>query len=142
MRYELDAAALDRHITGNWGEDQFRGEKECPNDEALIRCDACDGNCCAMTEEQRDQIMALEHNARRLKAMGLDGIAAFLAARAGDMIRALDSLNVDCATCNGAGEVTGQCQGTLYEGSECETCGYEEDDDDPFHDADDRLADY
>ena len=32
---EIDTAALDRHITGNYGEDQFRGLIECPN---------CEGN--------------------------------------------------------------------------------------------------
>ena len=27
---EIDRAALDRHITGNYGEDQFKGMDECP----------------------------------------------------------------------------------------------------------------
>ena len=40
---QLDGAALDRHITGNYGEDQFKGSIECPKCEGQgeVVIDAC-----------------------------------------------------------------------------------------------------
>lgn len=33
---DLNPNELDRHITGNYGEDQFQGQRECPT---------CEGTC-------------------------------------------------------------------------------------------------
>jgi RecJ-like exonuclease len=135
-QYGIDPAALDRHITGNWGEDQFADEEgDCPNEEALLRCPDCRGEAVAMTERQRDGIGALEHRAKQLNAMGLEGMAAIMQTHAACLIERLTG--TACPTCKGEGEVKGQCDGTIY-GGECETCGYEADREDPFHDPDAR----